>query len=227
MASEPTLETVGRYASEFTLYGSGGPFRVRWLWSPSVPTLRAAGVTGWAEVHGETVRVHVCAHTPCQANHSPSKYGVLPPPRHGRLAPGAVAEPASQTSPAAALPPRQPAAEAVPDASVQPSVVEPAPAAPPQTSPPQHEVHNPAPAPQSPEQPSAIVPDSLPAASCLIHPAPALGPETAPEVAPLAAESSTSFAIAPPPAPPPLPPPLDVPPPKRAALKAGAAAPAL
>ena len=102
MASASAATTsvlLERHRGDFQLEGEDGvPFTVRWRWSPSTPTKRANGITGWARVDGseDLSRVHVCFHNPCRAVYTHiSKYGNLPAPRHGRVrasASSAVAE---------------------------------------------------------------------------------------------------------------------------------------
>ena len=85
----PTYKGLERYGGEFTLISSGGATEstVSWLWAPSIPTKNQNGITGWATSAGERIRVHVCAHRPCNAVHPPSKYGHLPVPMHGYFKP--------------------------------------------------------------------------------------------------------------------------------------------
>ena len=58
---------------------------VQWIFAPVPPLRRKAGVSGYALVDGEEMRLHVCFHKPCMARHHPSKYGHVPAPMHGRL----------------------------------------------------------------------------------------------------------------------------------------------
>ena len=84
----PTLKTIANFADSFRLVGPDGEtFTVKWKWEPSLPTTRPNGVTGWADHNGKVIRVHVCAHNPCTAVHSPAKYGNFTAPKHGRLLP--------------------------------------------------------------------------------------------------------------------------------------------
>ena len=64
----------------------------RWHRSWNRPTPSKYGVTGWATVvrsggpavteNGGPIRVHKCAHSPCEARWPPCKYGVFPVPLH-------------------------------------------------------------------------------------------------------------------------------------------------
>ena len=92
VAPVPFYETLAAYRAEFSLVDLAGvPFSARWEWEPSRPARRTTGISGWARVNGERIRVHVCAQSPCTAMFAASKYGALPVPRHGRLIPPAVA----------------------------------------------------------------------------------------------------------------------------------------
>ena len=119
MASDgvaPTIETTDKFEDEFTLVGwDGVPFIVRWQWSPSQPTRRPAGVTGWASHAGEVIRVHVCARSPCAADYRPSEYGNVPVPRHGRLPPPAVVGPGPDPDPPLPPPEAEPDPDPLPD----------------------------------------------------------------------------------------------------------------
>ena len=43
----------------------GNETTAHWMFEPTRPNPRYAGITGWALVNGEVVRLHVCAHSPC------------------------------------------------------------------------------------------------------------------------------------------------------------------
>ena len=225
----PTLHSIDRFADSFRLVGSDGAvFTVKWLWTPSRPTRNDNGVTGWADHNGNLIRVHVCAHNPCNAVYPPSKYGNLPAPKHGRL----LLEP----------PPSAPPPETEPLASQPPAIAEPAPEAPellllpPEAAP---EAALPAVAEPPPEPAPGFI--ALPAVAELppvaLEPSPSpLTP--APPALPAASSSSSSSSgcppepsaasVAPPPIEcPPLPPDESISPPRRAALARGVAAPPL
>ena len=92
MAEHDKLET---YNDPFTLEdaGTGELFNVQWdrsAWHGR-PTKNQYGITGWARVNKELIRVHVCAFNPCKAKWRASVYGPYPVPRHGRLAEPVVA----------------------------------------------------------------------------------------------------------------------------------------
>ena len=100
-ASVPTTSVpLEKYRGDFQLEGKDGvPFTVSWLWSPSIPTRRANGITGWARVDGQLDRVHVCFHIPCRADwKDASKYGNKPVPRHGRV-PGSASSAVAEAEP--------------------------------------------------------------------------------------------------------------------------------
>ena len=83
--------------------GCGGLLRVQWHTPWGRPTTNANGTSGWVTVIGydgeqpapaavgAQTRLHVCKHRPCGAVYPPSKYGMLPAPIHGHLAPEATA----------------------------------------------------------------------------------------------------------------------------------------
>ena len=200
VAAAPTLDNLLTWKDDFTLIDfDGQPFTVKWLYEPTAPCRRPAGISAWALHNGSSMRVHVCANSPCSAVHSASKYGHVPPPRHGRLPSPAVVGPA----PAQPEPPH-PAVVTAPDV--------PQPAA-------EVEIDQPSclPAPDAPSQQAPVSP---------LHPASALPAGPCPGVLEQAAQWAV---LGPAPVePPPLPPPLVlIPPPKRAALPKGVAAAAL
>ena len=83
----------------------------QWEFQPNRPSQRLAGVTGWANVNGETVRLHVCYHNPCIAKHKKSKCGQMPEPLHVRLVDeqaAGVALPASSSAAGPSLTPSLP-----------------------------------------------------------------------------------------------------------------------
>jgi hypothetical protein len=91
----PTIAILTACKNEFTLYGQDGTtFIAKWRHDtyPNYPVKNVNGITGWADVNGELIRVHVCAYSPCRAQWKPSKYGKLPVPRHGQLTKPAVTE---------------------------------------------------------------------------------------------------------------------------------------
>ena len=56
----------------------------KWCFTPEHPRKRNSGVSGWASVDGEMMRLHVCAFSPCIARHAANKYGNVPAPLHCR-----------------------------------------------------------------------------------------------------------------------------------------------
>ena len=115
----PTTEVpLERQKPDFQLVGKDGvPFTVRWQWSPTIPTKRRSGITGWAIVDGNLGRVHVCAHNPCIAEYLPSKYGILPVPRHGRV-PASASSAAVETESSAVAECKTTGAGVVPDKAI-------------------------------------------------------------------------------------------------------------
>ena len=95
--------------------GCGGLLRVQWHTPWGRPTTNANGTSGWVTVIGydgeqpapaavgAVTRLHVCKHRPCGAVYPASKYGSLPQPIHGHLAPEATpaAAAVAATAPAA------------------------------------------------------------------------------------------------------------------------------
>ena len=70
------------------------PLELRWHTTWSKPKRNPNGTSGYATVvrsrtatptAGETIRIHVCAHKPCRAQHPVSKYGIIGPPLHVEL----------------------------------------------------------------------------------------------------------------------------------------------
>ena len=79
-------------------------FIAKWQWQPTVPTLRDAGVSGWALCDGKVKRLHVCAKSPCTARYPASKYGNVPPPIHVRLIEPALVAATTESGTNVALP---------------------------------------------------------------------------------------------------------------------------
>ena len=98
--------------AEFTVRDEEANLYVcQWLFEPNVPVQRKSGVSGWANVNGETVRLHVCYHNPCIAKHKKSKCGHMPEPLHVRLVDeqaAGVALPASSSAAGPSLAPSLP-----------------------------------------------------------------------------------------------------------------------
>ena len=88
--------TLGEFSVEDQ---EGQSFNVKWRWSPTQPSTRPGGITGWADRNGDVVLIHVCANSPCTAVYPASKYGHMPVPTHVRFRGPAVAGPSAATSP--------------------------------------------------------------------------------------------------------------------------------
>ena len=79
---------LASYTGKFTVQDdSGKRFKARWEFAPTRPSERSASITGWALVDGKAGRLHICAHTPCQAMWPDSYYTMMPKPTHARLVP--------------------------------------------------------------------------------------------------------------------------------------------
>ena len=73
-----------------------GTYSFDWHYAWNRPNKTKLGTTGWATIRsstndrykaGTTYRVHLCAHTPCQAMWPASKYTEFGPPLHLQLIP--------------------------------------------------------------------------------------------------------------------------------------------
>ncbi len=195
-------DSIQDFKGEFLVRdASNKVYSAKWDFTPTKPTKREVGVSGWAQCGGHATRLHICSHSPCWARHHESKYGHVPPPIHVSLvgpAPEITVESSVVTEPAPAE------AGGAPSAPLQDSFVDPAPLA----------------ADASEETPAVAGPADLSADVSLAGPFIPPSVEEAlpaPLAVPLPSDKS-EIAPSPPPAPLPVGVGVNVPPPTRATL---------